>query len=269
MRSHHPPKKDIVLLARNGDLEKLVWALRDPDDAERRFASATALSNLGRFEATESLVRSSLEDPQEDVRQAAHAGLVQLLGVNPARDALNSYQAAEAPEDPWLRQEDFNNETRGRLVEDRQSRSEWAPSDISGLSHILVYGKDPALRSKAINALSQIDDMQAIEVLVFAAQGSDEQFIRQAARKALEERYGEDIDSIIKNYLQGEEEIDDEEFDNESTDQIEWGSQRAYKHRQLDYFVETPVMKEEKPGSVWLIGLLIILVIIALFLVMK
>ena len=225
------------LLDFQSDMYGLVSLLRSPSDPATRIQAAQALGELGDLEATEFLARSFLQDPDLEVRDAAHLALKTLLGAQ-AEFAISSYRNGPQDSDAWLQDVSlagggngaFENETEWVEVEEDEelagqeeaetesahglpaanaAQARWDEENLPGLIAVLAHESDPGMRLKAIQVLQRSSDMRAISALAQTSLWGDDESVRQAARNALEDRFGDDSANIIESYREGGPEIED------------------------------------------------------------
>jgi HEAT repeat protein len=283
--AEEPYQADLDAFIDEDDLEGLVACLRHPRLPGLRTAAAEALGELGETEAVEPLIRSHLEDPEPEVRQAAYSALDLICGANTSL-AISAYRSGPPPRDEWLEEPDpavveINEEEEpgpGSLStgDDMQpgdplSGRESAPppggpfskTDINGLMAVLAGEPDLKLRLKAIQALQQVQDSRAVDILAYAALRSDVPALRKAAE-------------ILKNYRESEDQ--DGSPEDEEDDSGEEDSRPVEPARSQPGSAYSGVLPSQ-PGSViqeehfpwWLlaVGAGIVLLIIAVLLLIK
>jgi hypothetical protein len=190
------------------DIEGLIRILRSTEKPAQRERAANALEKIGDLRAVESLIRAYLQDPAQEVQQAAYDALQSILGGE-TDTAISAYAI---PDDPWqVVEEAVNDEEQDENPDYRQQTgvSTWGEGDIQGLIAIIRYDHDLAKRLKAIYALSQIENTRAIDALASIALWSEERRIREAAKESLRTIYGDDLDEVLQSYramATGEEE---------------------------------------------------------------
>lgn len=181
----------IQALLEEHDLHGLMAALRSPTNAELRLQAAQAMGDLQDFDATESLIRSTLEDPDLAVQTAARLALTSLHG-NRSRLVIESYRAAPPHDEPWLLAPEMEEPLPMHMAE-----GDLSEDDIHGLIQVVSHESNPTIRMKAIRALGQFGDTRASELLSYLARNGDSAAIRSAAREALEAHFGEQADDLI------------------------------------------------------------------------
>ena len=206
-------------LLEDRDLNGLVSVLRDPTDPDLRLQAAQALGELEDLDATESLVRSTIEDPDAAVQAAARQALDQLLG-NRVDLVIRSYRSGPAEEDPWL-VEPVSEETG---LEDEENDA--GSIDLEGLLRVATHESNPGLRLKAIRLLALSSDMRATDMLAYLVLRGDSKELRETARLALEERFGDKAASLLQGYREieraasGDEDGEDlDEYDEDETEE--------------------------------------------------
>lgn len=182
-------------LLEDRDLNRLVSVLRNPTDTELRLQAAQALGELEDLDATESLVRSTLEDPDAAVQAAARQSLDQLLG-NRVDLVIRTYQSGSPDEDPWL-EEPGAEETD---LEGEEDAEDAGGIELEGLIRVASHEANPSLRLKAIRLLAQSSDMRATDMLAYLALRGESKELRDTARQAMQERFGEKAASILRGY---------------------------------------------------------------------
>ena len=176
----------IQSLLADRDLNGLVAALRSPSDAGLRTQAARALGEMDDIDATESLIRSVLEDPEPLVKAAARQALQALHG-NRSELVVASYRGGPPEVDEWLvepEMEDFD-----PSIPD---------ADIDGLLLVVSHESNPAIREKAIRALEHISDTRSTDMLVYLSLYSEDSSIRSAAREVLQAHFGDQAAEIIQ-----------------------------------------------------------------------
>jgi HEAT repeat protein len=289
------------------DMYGLVSLLRSPADPVLRIRSAQALGELGDLEATEFLARSYLQDPDLEVREAARLALHDLVGSQ-ADFAISSYRNGPQDSDAWLQDvslsvgEDgeFEDETEWEEVEGVEepsdlaetdpeqplglpaanpAQSRWDEENLPGLIAVLTHESDPAMRMRAIRALKRSSDMRAIAALAQTSLWGDDESVRQAARQALEDRFGDDSADIIESYREGGPELEDlsEEEDEQEEGASAAGPGLAYPEPlqaspPSSYAEHQPVIQEASLpwGLIGMVGLgIIIVAVVLLFLITR
>ena len=249
------------------DLNGLVAALRSPADAGLRVQAARALGEMGDIDATESLIRSMLEDPETAVQAAARRALQEMHG-NQSELVIASYRSGPPEMDEWLvePEEDFDPPAEN--------------ADIDGLLLVVSHESNPAIREKAIRALAHINDTRSTDLLVYLYLHSQEQSTRAAAYEVLQAHFGDQADDIIQavqnaargevdewsdvdtaDLLAWEEEDDDEEVEEGDEDLEEdlagdelepagtWG-RSATGHRPENFPQVPPIHSQDQGGPV-------------------
>lgn len=194
LQPSNPHSPRIFRLVRDRNLAGLIKLLRQPADAGLRAQAAKALADLAEFDATESLIRSLLEDPEPDVRATARQSLQSLLG-NQAELAIQAYRSGSPENDPWLIEPTEEAETN-----QDSGLDEIEAGDLDGLIQVARYESSSALRVRAIQWLSRSSDMRATETLAYLAQYDDSLPLRAAALQALTDRYGPQAEEILASY---------------------------------------------------------------------
>jgi hypothetical protein len=233
-------KPHIRRLVDDRDVHGLIQALRYPEAPEIRAQAAQALGKLGKVKAVESLIRSFIQDPDPDVRQAALDALHQIIGGE-AEMAISAYIP---PEDTWIEEksdssqpppaeieasdtsneessfeedeeemdeEDEDDQDDDDLDESNEQDSDtedgvetiWTENDIQALLSVIRVDRSRRKRLKAIQALSQIPNTRAIDALASIALWSEEKWLRQAAREALKGVYGDSVEEVLQSYRDG------------------------------------------------------------------
>ena len=230
-------KPNVRRLVDDRDVHGLVQALRYPEDPEIRAQAAQALGKLGKVKPVESLIRSYLQDPDLDAREAALDALHQIIGGE-ADLAISAYTL---PEDTWIEdkiessqpllaemeepvgsdeenpsdedieEEDEDDEDEDDLDEGEEQDPQaggkeetiWSENDIQALLSVIRLDHSRRKRRKAIQALSQIPNTRAIDALASIALWSEEKWLRQAAHEALSGVYGDSLAEVLQSYREG------------------------------------------------------------------
>jgi HEAT repeat protein len=242
-------------LKSRGDLDGLVGWLRYPVDPKIREEAALALGEIGNLDATEPLIRSHLEDPDPDVRKISRQALDSLVGSQTDL-AISAYRSGPAEKDDWLidrslhageasKNEEEWEEVAGEDLmdyieeaaesEDDESELEEGLADVPegepgdeeslhGLITVLQTSRDPAIRQRAFQMLLRSHNIHAVWYLAQTALYSDDTDLRQAAKAALDERFGDQAPSILEGYKEGNlegvalDEVDEDEDEEEDED---------------------------------------------------
>jgi len=203
----------IQRLKDNNNLEGLVRALRHPGDALLRAEAAQALSELNDLEAVEPLIRSTLEDPELEVKKAARSALDDLIGSeagqaiaayrsNPDTDAWLLDNAKE--NEPWLSSAGAASADEGETDEDtfidHKIASYKSHHNLDGLEKMLRTRDDAALRRKSAQAIGELGDMKASELLIRAFLEDPDPGVQKSARAALDDLIGGQAQQAIDAY---------------------------------------------------------------------
>jgi len=263
------------------NLDGLIDCLRDPVDILMREEAALAIGELGNLDATDSLIRSHLEDPNEEVREVAYHALETLLGSQTDL-AIATYRSGPLDSDPWLvdyshsdeidadDDEEWDEVPSDELMEylasDRHKpheeleidpeQAKWDRQNLDGLIAVLRNEKDAALHLRAIQALQRSSNIRAISFLAQTALYNDDPTVRTAARNALETRFGDEAAGIIEGYRDAynseEEDLDDEDdFDEKDEEEEEDGEPQdsgglVQKAASFQEYGQPQVIQEEK-----------------------
>jgi HEAT repeat protein len=179
-------------MLRDRDLNALVTALRSPSDAGLRTQAARALGELGDIDATESLIRSVLEDPDSFVQAAARQSLQELHG-NRSDLIIASYRGGKPELAEWLVEPDEEDPDLFNREDNHLSEV-----DIDGLLMVVSQESNPAIREKAIRALEHIHDTRSTDMLAFLALHGDNSSIRSAAMEVLQAHFGDQAAEILR-----------------------------------------------------------------------
>ena len=269
--SNNPPYSHHVrsMLA-DRDLNALVGALRSPTDADLRSQAARALGELGDIDATESLIRSLLEDPDTIVQAAARQALEKMHG-SLSELVISSYRSGPPEDDEWLvepEDEDFDSPF---LAEGELTRA-----DIDGLLMIVSQESNPVIREKAIRALEHINDTRSTDMLAYLVLHSEESSIRGAASEILQAHFGDQAAAIIQaaktepdddkewsdeedeDFIAGDEtdggedeedDDEDDELDEDWDDDLDDGEFEPAAMRRPSDFSQGPSMDAQERGS--------------------
>lgn len=284
------------------DLPGLVKALRTPDNAGLRARAARALGEKGDYQAVESLVRASLEDPDPNVQVAADTALTQLLGSQ-AEYAVAAYHAGPPAADPWIEpllagdllkdtldtagREDVWGSAPAAALGDQ---TRWNIEDVDGLLSVLKSNTSQEVMLRTIQALKNIEDTRVVDVLISLAKRGEGKAVRQAAEDALEDLVGENLPEVLTDDQENEYDEDDEEEDNQE-DQEEYEEEEEeslgeeedepkgeddeseddfsseYQSQASETnFSASPVIQEERPFGLTFLAVLLVLAAIGLVL---
>jgi HEAT repeat protein len=278
------------------DLSSLVKALRTPGNAGLRARAARALGEKGDYQAVESLVRASLEDPDSDVQAAANGALAQLLGSQ-AGDAIAAYRAGPPAADPWIEPllaGDLLKDTLdaagrediwGTAPAAAPGETRWNIEDVDGLLSVLKSNDSQDVRLRAIQALKNIEDTRVVDVLISIAKRGEGKAVRQAAEDALEDLVGENLSEVLPDDQENEYDEDDEEEDDQGNEEDEesfgeeeeeptaedgeseddLSSEYQFQDSETD-FPASPVIQEERPSGLTFLAVLLVLAAIGLVL---
>ncbi len=192
------------------------------------------------------LIRSSLEDPEPSVQNAAQSALDTLIGSE-AKPAVAAYRSAPA-NDPWLLVDvqdagedesaddeweelsgkdlldylETGEEEESDETEDLEDVPEGEPEDehsLHGLITALQTSRDPDLRQRALQLLARSRNINAIWYLAQTALYSEDEELKTAAQSILQERFGDHTGSILQGYREGnleqDLELDEDEAEGE------------------------------------------------------
>jgi hypothetical protein len=207
------------------DLNALVTLLRNASRPDLRAEAAAALGELHNADATESLVRSHLEDPDETVQSAAFEALEELVGSQ-INMVIGSYRSGPAYPDPWLiepgeDEEEDDEEEENDEVEVGEGYPEDGDLNLDGLMRVALHEPDLAMRQKAIRLLATSRDVRATDALAYLALRDKHKSVQSAARAALKERYGDQAEEILSNYQESFNPSPDEDEDEISEEELE------------------------------------------------
>ena len=283
------PDSRVEQFRNDGDLNGLVKILRNRADPVLRNEAAIARGTLQDLEAVEPLARAVLQDPDPEVQKTAHQALGQLVGIDTGT-VLATYRhhlsttgkwgegRADDKNEEYLQDVSVNADEAGMADSidagasagpaQNEALSEWDKQNLDGIITVLSHETNPKIRLQAIRALKNSSNMRAIETLSSIALYDDIPEIRQAAREAMEKRFGEDAAAVINSYRQGspdEENLDEEQEteDEEPDDVPEVFQGPADIPRTKSSFGDyspSSVIQEDRIG--WKVILLVILVIL-------
>ena len=238
--SSDPQSYKIRSLKASRNLDGLIGCLRDPVDILMRDEAALAIGELGNLDGADPLIRSYLEDPNEEVRKVAYQALETLLGSQTDL-AIATYRSGPVDSDPWLVdyshsdeigaednekwEEVASDELMEYLASDRDEtndklevdpeQAQWDRQNLDGLIAVLRNEKDANLHLRAIQALQHSSNIRAISFLAQTALYNDDPTVRTAALTALETRFGDEAAGIIEGYRDvynsDDEELGDED----------------------------------------------------------
>ncbi len=290
------PKSRVQWLKEGHDLPGLEKVLRNRANPALRVDAADALGSLGDLEAVEPLARAVLQDPDREVQKAARQALANLVGAE-TDTVLATYRhhlsvtgawqpgaSAGGKEEEYLldapvtRQEAGKGETyeeweeSGEETDQTPAEAEWDQKNLEGMIAVLSHETNPKIRLQAINALQNSSNMRAIETLSAIALYDENEEIRQAARTALETRFGEDAGAIIDSYrnraeaeedqdeeVESEDEGEDEEVE-EAVNTYQVPADTPRSPSTLGDYRSPPVIQEDRAG--WRLALVALLVLL-------
>lgn len=280
-------------LLKDKDLDGLIEVLRHPANADWRIQAAQALAELENVDAAESLMRAILEDPDPAVQTAARQTLQQLLGSQ-TEMALTVHRSGPPFQEAWLMaapkgtengEDEAGTEDENWEGEEQESGAEDEQSDLSDVEvdsyiRIALYESNVSTRLRAIHALADSDNLQATYALARMALWGDTRILRNAARYALEKRYGDQTEEILSSYQDdapdaSEESFEDEEFTEEESEEEPDNQTRQYEilePQTVEYprvkaaQAETTVEEMGTPRWLILLGILAILIVVTLLL---
>ena len=261
-------KDRIARLTETENTAGLIAVLRLADaPPSLRARAADALGELLEINTTESLVRACLEDPVQEVKDAAYRSLQALHGQQTGL-VLSSYRGAAWSDDPWLLSSDTDVEhlltqNPGKLLAEVTAGDQAdTPDEIDfgGLISILRGDSPTDKRARAARLLQYSTDARAVEWLLVTALEDDEAPVRIAASETLEAMFPGYAGQMLHDYAEQAEDEEDWEQDEEEDDTF------SYHPAQADL---TPSMMRESTGSPWVfIGLVIALAITAAILLL-
>lgn len=287
------------------DLDGLIEVLRNPANADWRIQAAQALAELENVDAAESLMRAILEDFDPAVQSAARQTLQQLLGSQ-MEMALTVHRSGPAFQEAWLmaapkgtengeeeagtEDENWEGEEQESGAEDENEEGEEpGPEDeqddlsdveIDSYIRIALYEANVSTRLRAIHALADSNNLQATYALARLTLWGDTRILRNAARYALEKRYGDQTEEILKSYQDDDPDTSDESFEDEEFTEEESEEEPDNQTRQYEILepqtveyprvkaAQTETMVEEMGTPRWLVllGILAVLIVVTLLL---
>lgn len=251
-----PP--DIPQLIRNNDRQGLEKALRYGGDPEIREQAALGLARLMDPQAIESLIRSHLQDPDEAVRNISRQALDILVGEETARNAVDAFDRIGISREPWLI-EDYD-ENESEVVQ----TGDWNTADIQGLVSVLINERDTRMRLKAIKVLRNLNNTHAVETLAGTVLWDENDEVKMAARKVLEEIFGDRLEEVL-DFYRGSDEDETEEESNEKGLPEVFSPIAGFPPRQKQIHAPaSPVVQEDNPAVRFLVAGLIILILAVL-----
>ena len=255
-----PP--DIPQLIRKKDLRGLERALRFSGDSEIRYKAALGLAKLMNTRAADSLARSSYLDPEETVRYASRSALEELVGKETARNIMDIFDRTHAGEESWLIFEN-NEENEDPDGTESSPTGFWKTEDIHGLVSVLINERDPRMRLKAIRALRYLHTTQVAETLAGTALWDEQEEVRLAARKVLEEIYGDRLEDVLEFYRDSGEGGTDEEPAETEWPETDSPLARRPFFREPTPLPASPVVQDDNPTWRFLVAGLILLILAA------
>jgi hypothetical protein len=255
MESHTPGySRSISRLLEDEDLAGLLAMLRQPARPDLRGEAALALADLGDPEATELLVRATREDPETGVRAAAQQALTAMFGSE-AASVIASYGAAFG-QDAWLlapQESDAGEKTEGETGLGKHNSGEielkLSESEVESFARVARYESSQRLRLQAIRVLghSANPSEDTTDVLAELTLFGDAGEIRQAARQALENLYGDDSAGIIENYRSSAlDEAYDSGTEEELLNEMELENEPAEDEQEDESGMRTGTQKRKK-----------------------
>ncbi len=274
------------------DLKGLEKALRNRRNPEMRKDAAVVLGLLGDLEAVEPLAWAVLQDPDPEVQKLARRSLSELIGGE-ANTVIATYRhhlsvtgawqpgaSADKNDEEYLldnmppRQEAGESESFEGWEESTEEsdqvppEEEWDQQNLEGMIAVLAHEANPKIRMQAIQALQNSSNMRAIEALSVIALDDENEELSQAARAALEKRFGEGARDIIESYRKGGEVEEDYSEEGEREDEEPEDIEAAYQGpvdvpRTTSPYRETSgssVIQEDRIG--WRLILLVLLVLL-------
>ncbi len=288
------PDSFIERLGNAHDLRGLEKALRNRRNPEMRKDAAVELGLLGNLEAVEPLARAVLQDPDPEVQKMARRALADLVGGE-SNTVIATYRhhlsatgvwqvgaSASGNDEEYLLDAPATGEetVKGETYEEWEEsyeetdeapvEEEWDQENLEGMIAVVSHETNPKIRLQAIKALQNSSNMRAIEALSTIALYDENEEISQAARAALEERFGEDASSIIDSYRKSEE-LEEESADEEENEVGEPEEQENYfqgpveaprRSPSFNGQYQSPVIQEDRFR--WRAILLVLLVLMIL-----
>ena len=180
-------------LAENGNVTELARILRRHPDPAVRAQSAALLAGQEAPDLIEELIRASLGDPEQMVRQAARNALEQLLGKTTADQAVAAYGPVDEDDDDWdgpsgLSEGELDDADEEGLFKARASVKEidlFAALGRGTLEEMLSTNADPAYRARAAEALGRLGSQRSVEALIRAVKADPDEAVSGAAEQAL------------------------------------------------------------------------------------
>jgi len=249
-----PISAKIQRLKEDHDLQGLFQALRHPTDFILRRDAAQALGELNDLSVVEGLIRSTLEDPDPNVKKAARTALDELIGSE-AELAISSYRSGPPNPDPWLK--DFAGATlytkeRADIFSISSSdhdkiRSLKADHDLDGLVHWLRNPIDPLNREEAAIALGELGDLKAVDALIRAHLEDPNEEVQEIAYEALESLVGAQVDLAVSTYRSGPADTDSWLLDYSDEKGEEPGEDEDWEEVPSDELMEYLADDQSKP----------------------
>ena len=234
-------------LADRGDIFSLLRILRTHPDPDFRIQAALSLSQLSHPDLIEGLIRSILDDPDEEVSNEAHRALVMQLGQTEAETAITAYgevdgvlpyekEASEFHSPAWGDQDEENEWTEEDGQDEDQDGAQdgarpffevpveffsgvpvtfWDDSHLTSIILILNDDSRPDRQLLAIKVLSDNPSPAGIDALCEAALWSENTQVKIAAYSALESRYEQDTKHLLEEYKSSHQRYSDDETDEE------------------------------------------------------
>ncbi|MEN6411125.1 MAG: HEAT repeat domain-containing protein, partial [Anaerolineaceae bacterium] len=245
----------IEAMHRNQDVAGLLAELTCEDHPNHRIQAAQALVEIDRLEYTTLLLNVVLRDPDAQVQQSVRELLQKEVLGSSFETALKVEASGEISDEPWLKK--CHASVESLPVEDLPSE-DFNPvtaedvREMHGMLAILRGETNPDLRIRAIQALKHLPEIGVVQSLAEVALSEPDERVRRAARAALQESFGDDVDDLLDTYRLPEDE--DEE--------LEVAGDELETPRVGDGSAPSVIREEKQPVWLWL-ALGIVVVILA------
>jgi hypothetical protein len=286
------PVPRVQWLKEDHDLAGLEKILRNRADPALRMEAAQALGSLDDLEAVEPLARAVLQDPDQQVQQAARRALANLVGAE-TETVIATYRHHLSINGTWQTNASTGKDDEVYLLDTPVAsqapgegespdawadtadgadqapfEEEWDQQNLDGMIAVLSHETNPKIRLQAIQALQNSSNMRAIEALSTIALDEENAELSQAARAALEKRFGEGAGDIIESYRRVSENEEDFSEIEDSEDEQPEDAEAVYQGpvdtprstSTFGNFSSSPVIQEDHTH--WRLVLLVILVLL-------
>jgi hypothetical protein len=245
----------IEAMRRNQDVAGLLAELTCEDHPNHRIQAARALVEIDRLEYATLLLNVVLRDPDAQVQQSVRELLQKEVLGSSFETALKVEASGEISDEPWLKKCHVRVESlqaEDLPAEDLNPETAEDVREMHGMLVVLRGETDPDLRIRAIQALKHLPEIGVVQALAEVALSEPDERVRRAARAALQESFGDDVDNLLDTYRLPDDE--DEE--------LEVAGDELETPRVGDVSAPSVIREEKQPVWLWL-ALGIVVVILA------